>query len=121
MVELVAIVQQLRWHAAHPTAEPFGNVLLAHAGIYVGALVAAIGAALFLRDARWRLAAALVGGGAALRFGAAVTDMGAHVRGWDAMPFHHAYRAGIALGFVGALVGAAIVAQRARASTGASA
>lgn len=110
-LETAAILQQLAWHAIQQETEPIGNIFVAHAGVYLGAFLGAIGAWVSLRDPRWRAAALVLLLGALVRFVAALADATAHSRGLDAIPMHDAYRIGILIGVGGAAIGALAIAR----------
>ena len=101
LVEAAAVAQQLAWHARHPTSEPFGNLLLAHSGIYAGAFVGALGAIAWLREPRWRAPAVVVLAGALVRVAALAWDARLHGTGREGTPAHDLYRVGIAVAAAG--------------------
>lgn len=111
-IEAAAVWQQLRWHAAHPDVEPFGSILLAHSGIYAGALLGLVGAAAWSRDPQWRAAALVVVATGLVRGAALVLDGMAHEAARDATFAHGVYRWGIYAGAAGVVVGVALLARR---------
>lgn len=111
VVEALAVVEQLRWHARHPDTEPFESFFLAHSGIYLGLALGAVGAAAWARSPRWRVAALLVLGGATVRILALVADAAAHRSGGHVGPSHMAFRVGIGLALAGLAVGAIRLAR----------
>jgi len=122
LVEAVAVERQLAWHRAHPASEPVASFLLAHAGIYAGLALGAVGALAWARLPRWRDATMPVLGGAAVRALALVVDAYAHTHGREALPAHETYRAGVGVAAAGLALGLARLAlAAARGTTGAAA
>ena len=101
VIEAVAVAQQLQWHARHGDAEPVASFLLAHSGILAGALLGMVGAAAWVRAARWRLGATVVLVGAVVRVAALVIDSAAHRSGWSVVLGHELFRAGIGIALAG--------------------
>jgi hypothetical protein len=103
VVEAVALGHQILWHRENPGAEPFDNVLLVHAGIYLGAVVALVAALALARASRFRASFALVALGAGVRVVALAFDAVAHAAREEPGTWHGLYGAGIWIAGAGAV------------------